>query len=135
TFRVFLTVFAVIALVVAMFSIYNTYSVVGAQRARESALLGAAGATRAQLVMVALAEAVTLGLLCSAAGVAGGFALATLLKGLFAGFGFALPVSGLDITAKSVVLAVCVGTACCGLAALVPALRGSRVAAVAALRE
>jgi putative ABC transport system permease protein len=45
--RTFLVAFAGIALLVATFSIYNTFSIIGAQRSRESALLRAVGATRA----------------------------------------------------------------------------------------
>ena len=45
-FETFLLVFAGIALVVATFSIYNTFSILVAQRTRESALLRALGASR-----------------------------------------------------------------------------------------
>ena len=134
-FRVFLTAFAVIALVVAMFSIYNTYSIVAAQRARESALLRAVGATRRQLVALGMLEAVTVAVLASAAGVGAGLGLAAGLKGLFAGFGFALPASGLTLTAKTVAIALSTGIAACVLAALAPALGSSRISPVAALRE
>jgi putative ABC transport system permease protein len=135
TFRVFLTVFAVIALVVAIFSIYNTYSVVAAQRAREAALLRAVGATRRQLIGLGLLEAATLGLVASTAAIGAGVGLAALLKGLFAGFGFALPASGLTIAAKTVGISLCVGIGSCIFATLAPALRSSRIAPVAAMRE
>ena len=50
--------FAGIALLVATFSIYNTFSIIIAQRTRESALLRAIGASRAQvLVSIALGSA------------------------------------------------------------------------------
>jgi putative ABC transport system permease protein len=135
TFRVFLTAFAVIALVVAMFSIHNTYTVVAAQRARESALLRAVGATRGQLIGRELLEAAMLGLVASAAGIAAGLGLAALLRGLFARFGFALPAGGLTLTAQTVGIALLVGIASCMLAALAPAVRSSRIAPVAAIRE
>ena len=48
--RTFLVVFAGIALLVATFSIYNTFSIIAAQRSRESALLRAVGGTRAQVL-------------------------------------------------------------------------------------
>src|SRR5262249_1280924 len=44
-----LTAFAAVALLVAAFSIYNTFSILAAQRGRESALLRALGGTRRQL--------------------------------------------------------------------------------------
>ena len=48
-FETFLLVFAGIALLVATFSIYNTFSILVAQRTRESALLRALGASRGQV--------------------------------------------------------------------------------------
>ena len=135
TFRVFLTMFAVIALVVAMFSIYNTYSVVAGQRAHESALLRTVGATRGQLIAFGLLEAAALGLVASAAGIAAGLGLAAILKGMFSGFGFALPASGLILTAKTVGIALLVGIGSCILAALAPVLSSSRLAPVAAIRK
>jgi putative ABC transport system permease protein len=134
-FRVFLTAFAVIALVIAMFSIYNTYSIMAAQRARESALLRAVGATRRQLLALGVLEAAFIGVIASVAGVGAGLGLAAGLKGLFAGFGFALPASGLTLTATTVAIGLSTGIAACVLAALAPAVASSRMPPVAALRE
>ncbi|MGZ4326968.1 MAG: ABC transporter permease [Solirubrobacteraceae bacterium] len=134
-FKVFLTAFAVIALVVAMFSIYNTYAIVAAQRARESALLRAVGATRRQLLALGVLEAAAIAVVASAAGVGAGLGLAAGLKGLFAGFGFALPASGLTLTATTVAIALSTGIVACVLAALAPAVGSSRVPPIAALRE
>jgi putative ABC transport system permease protein len=135
SFRVFLTMFAVIALVVAMFSIYNTYLIVAAQQARESALMRAVGASRRQLIALAVLEALAIAIVASAAGTVAGLGLAAALKGLFAGFGFALPTSGLTLTAKTIVIALSTGIVTCVGAALAPAVHGSRVPPVAALRE
>ena len=49
-FNTFLMAFAYIALFVGMFIIYNTFSIVVAQRARDMAMLRAIGASRAQVV-------------------------------------------------------------------------------------
>jgi putative ABC transport system permease protein len=87
----FLVVFAGVALLVASFSIYNTFSILVAQRSREVALLRAAGATRRQVLLSALAETAVVGVVASLAGLAGGVGLAGLLKGLFDTFGFSLP--------------------------------------------
>jgi putative ABC transport system permease protein len=77
-----LTAFAAVALLVAAFSIYNTFSILAAQRGRESALLRALGGTRRQLAMAGLAETLVVGLVGAVAGWAGGIGIATLLKGL-----------------------------------------------------
>lgn len=64
-FETALLVFAAVALLVAGFSIFNTFSVLGAQRTRESALLRALGASRSQLLRTGLVEAGLVGLVGS----------------------------------------------------------------------
>jgi putative ABC transport system permease protein len=130
-----LTAFAAVALLVAAFSIYNTFSILAAQRGRESALLRALGGTRRQLAVAGLAETLVIGVVGSAAGWAGGIGIAALLKGVFDSFGFALPAGGLVLRASSSVLAVTVGVVATVLAGVLPALRASRVPPLAALRE
>ena len=60
-FRIILTVFAGIALLVAVFSIHNTFAILVAQRTRESALLRAVGASRRQVLSGVVIEALTIG--------------------------------------------------------------------------
>jgi putative ABC transport system permease protein len=133
-FQAFLDVFGAIALLVAGLSIHNTFGVVAAQQARESALLRALGAVRGQVLRVQLAEAALLGLAGAVAGVAGGYAMAAGLKGVFAGFGLALPASGVVFTAGNALLAGGVGVAVTLLAALTPAVRASRTTPLVVLR-
>lgn len=134
-FKAFLDVFAVIALVVAMLNVHNTFGVVAAQRARESALLRALGASRGQVLRGVLGEAAVLGLIGAAAGVAAGYGIAAGLEGAFAGIGFALPISGVVFTLGNAVLGLAVGLVITVLAALAPAIRSSRIAPVEALRD
>jgi putative ABC transport system permease protein len=130
-----LTAFAGVALLVAAFSIYNTFSILAVQRGRETALLRALGASRRQLALAGLAETLAIGIVGSVAGWAGGIGIAALLKGVFDGFGFALPAGGLVIKAASTIIAITAGVVATVLAGLVPALRASRLPALAALRE
>ena len=134
-FRTFLTVFAGIALFVAMFSIANTFAIIVAQRTRESALLRAIGASRRQVLWSVVVEALAVGLVASLAGLGGGIGIAIGLKALFKGFGFPLPTSGLVLTAGSMALSIGVGLAVTLLAGVLPAVRASRVAPLAALRD
>jgi len=67
-FTGFLTAFAVIALVVGAFVIYNSFTILVAQRNREMALLRAVGASRGQVLRGVLLEAVIIGSLASVAG-------------------------------------------------------------------
>src|SRR6266498_2257215 len=134
-FRTFLLVFAAIALFVAIFSIANTFSIIVAQRTRESALLRAIGASRRQVLTAVVLEALAVGLVASVAGLAAGLGIASGLKALFAGFGFPLPTSGLVFKANNAAISVAVGVGVTLLAGALPALRASRVAPLAALRE
>ena len=133
--RVFLVVFAGIALVVAALSINNTFTITVAQRTRELALLRAVGASRRQVRRVVTAEAAVVGVVSSIIGVAGGLVVAGLLKGLFDAFGFALPAGGLAIRPLSIVAGFVVGIVATVIAARAPARRASGVSPLAALRD
>ncbi len=133
--RGFLIVFAGVALLVATFSIYNTFSILVAQRTRESALLRALGASRRQVVRSVIAESIAVGVVASAIGLVGGIAIAGLLKAMFDAFGFALPAGGLVFTTTSLVVPLVVGIVVTVAASVLPALRASHVAPLAALRD
>lgn len=129
-----LTGFAGVALLVATFSIYNTFSIIVAQRTRQAALLRALGARRAQVMRAVVLEALLVGLVSSVAGLAAGVGIAGLLKGLFDAAGFALPAGGIVVTAGTVVAGLIVGVAVTVAAGVVPAVRAARVAPLAAVR-
>src|SRR5581483_10476879 len=131
----FLLIFAGIALLVGTFSIYNSFSVLTAQRTREAALLRTLGARRRQIIGAVLAETVAVGVVASLAGLAGGIGLAGLLKALFDRAGFALPAAGLSVSTTSLVVAFVAGLATTVVAGLAPAIRASRVKPLAALRD
>ncbi|WP_042397694.1 ABC transporter permease [Streptacidiphilus carbonis] len=134
-FTTVLLVFAGIALLVATFTIHNTFAIVVAQRTRENALLRALGAARRQILGATLAEAVAVGLTASLAGLLGGIGVATGLKGLFSAIGMDLPTGGMVVTTSAVLVPVLVGTVVAIASALLPAIRAGRTAPVAAMRE
>jgi putative ABC transport system permease protein len=134
-FTTFLTVFAGVALLVATFSIYNTFSIIVAQRTRESALLRAIGARRGQILASVVAESLLVGIVASAVGVAGGLGIASLLKAMFDAFGFALPAGGLVFQASVVVISMIVGIVVTLIAGVAPAIKASRIAPLAAIRD
>ena len=134
-FENLLLAFAGIALVVATFSIYNTFSILVAQRTRESALLRALGASRRQVVTSVAVEALLMGLVASAVGIAAGAGLATGLSALLDAAGMAPPSSGLVLSTGMVVTAMVVGVLVTLVASLAPAVRASRVPPLAALRD
>ncbi|HEX6311518.1 MAG TPA: ABC transporter permease, partial [Acidimicrobiia bacterium] len=134
-FNTSLLVFAGIALLVAMFSIFNTFSILVAQRTRESALLRAIGASRRQIVGSVAFEALAVGIVASAVGLAAGFGLAGGTLALMDAAGFGLPQAGLVTTTGSLVLGAAVGVGATLIASLAPAIKASRVAPIEALRD
>src|SRR6056297_2589934 len=60
-FNTFLLTFAVVALAVGAFIIFNTFSIIVAQRSRELAVLRAIGASRRQVMTSVVVEAVVVG--------------------------------------------------------------------------
>ena len=75
-----LLIFGFVALVVGAFIIYNTFSIVVAQRTREMALLRAIGASRRQVLGSVIGESVVVGVVASAIGVVAGIGLAIGLR-------------------------------------------------------
>jgi putative ABC transport system permease protein len=134
-FTTFLVVFACVALLVATFSIHNTFSILVAQRTRESALLRAVGARRSQILSSVITEAILIGIVGSVVGVVGGLGIAGLLKGLFDAMGFSLPAGDLAVDLTAVVFPIVVGIVVTLVAGAAPALKAARVAPLAALRD
>jgi putative ABC transport system permease protein len=130
-----LMVFAGVALFVGSFIIWNTFTMIVTQRSREIALLRAVGATRRQVLRSLLLEAALLGIAASAIGIALGFAVAIGLNALMGLMGFSLPTTSMEIQPRTIWVSLLVGTVVTMLAALVPALRATRVLPVEALRE
>jgi putative ABC transport system permease protein len=135
SFQQVLLAFAVVALVVATFTIYNTFSVMVAQRTRESALLRALGATRRQVLLSVTAEALVVGLLASVVGLAVGLGLTAGLIWVMDAIGLTTPASSPALDATAVVASVVVGVVVTLLASLAPAVRASRIPPLAALRD
>jgi putative ABC transport system permease protein len=134
-FTLFLLVFSGVALLVATFSIHNTFAIVVAQRTRENALLRALGASRRQVTASTLVEATAVAVTASLAGLAGGIGIAAGLQILFPAIGFPFPEGDLVVSALSMLLPLVVGIVVCLGSALLPAVRAGRTAPMAALRE
>ncbi|WP_406207662.1 FtsX-like permease family protein [Kitasatospora sp. NBC_01560] len=128
-----LLAFAGIALFVGAFLIANTFTMLIAQRRRETALLRAIGALRHQVVRAVLVEATLLGLAASAAGFALGLGIATAVGPLLGASGLSLPAGPLVVSADTLLRSLAVGVGITVLAAWLPARRAARVAPVEAL--
>ncbi|WP_210650925.1 ABC transporter permease [Nocardioides sp. SYSU D00065] len=131
----FLIAFAVIAIVVGAFIIFNTFSILVSQRVRESALLRALGASRAQVTRSVLVEAFLMAVLGSTLGLLLGLGLSRGLAAVFRLQGLDIAGEVLVLTPSTVIAAYAVGVAVTMIAAFVPARRAAKVPPVAALRE
>jgi putative ABC transport system permease protein len=127
--------FGIVALLVGTFIIYNTFSMIVAQRQRELALLRAIGASRKQVRRSVVFEAAAIGLLGSALGLAGGVGLAFALHALLDALNLGLPSGGLVMSARTVIVTMALGTIVTLLAAFTPARRAAKIPPVAAMRE
>ncbi|HTN81135.1 MAG TPA: FtsX-like permease family protein [Acidimicrobiales bacterium] len=134
-FNVFLLVFAGVAVFVGMFIIYNTFSILVAQRNRELALLRAIGAGRRQVLTSVLVEGVVVGLIASIVGLGLGVLVAIGLTNVLSALGFDLPTGTIVVLPRTIIVSLLVGVVITVASALLPAIRASRIPPVAAMRD
>ncbi|MFI2435233.1 ABC transporter permease [Streptomyces sp. NPDC018693] len=127
--------FAGIAVLVGVFLIVNTFSMLIAQRTRELGLLRALGADRRQVRRSVLTEAILLGVVGSTLGLATGIALAAGLIELMGAFGMNLRTTEMAIGWATPVAAYAVGVGVTFVAAYLPARRAATVSPMAALSD
>ncbi|MFC8515309.1 ABC transporter permease [Streptomyces sp. NPDC057257] len=127
--------FAGIAVLVGIFLIVNTFSMLIAQRTRELGLLRALGADRRQVRRSVLTEAVLLGLVGSTLGLAAGIGLAAGLIKLMGVFGMNLKTTEMVVGWGTPVAAYVVGVGVTFVAAYLPARRAATVSPMAALAD
>jgi putative ABC transport system permease protein len=129
-----LLVFGFVAVFVGAFLIFNTFSITVAQRVTEFGLLRTLGASRPQILVSVLIEALAIGLFGALIGIAGGYVMAVLLNVLLQAFGIDLPTTGLVMESRTIVVALLVGIVVTSVSSMVPALRSTRVPPIAALQ-
>ncbi|MEV0429523.1 FtsX-like permease family protein [Micromonospora sp. NPDC050495] len=127
--------FAAVALFVGIFLILNTFSIIAAQRTREMALLRSIGASRRQVMLSVLGEATVIGLIAAVLGLATGVGAGAGLAYLVSRYSGGLTLAGLSVPPAAVAAAFGVGVVVTVVAAVVPALRASRVPPIAAMRD
>ncbi|MBT2539187.1 ABC transporter permease [Streptomyces sp. ISL-44] len=127
--------FAGIAFLVGIFLIFNTFSMLVAQRTREIGLMRAIGADSGQVLKSVVVEAFLLGVVGSVLGVGAGVGLAVGLMELMGQMGMHLSTDDLTVAWTTPVVGVFLGVVVTVIAAYVPARRAGKVSPMAALRE
>ncbi|MCP3822685.1 FtsX-like permease family protein [Streptomyces sp. A3M-1-3] len=127
--------FAAIAFLVGIFLIFNTFSMLVAQRTREIGLMRALGSSREQINQSVRIEALLLGVFGSVLGVGAGVGIAVGLMKLMGSMGMELSTADLTIKWTTPVVGVVLGVVVTLIAAAVPARRAGRVSPMAALRD
>ncbi len=132
-----LQIFAYVALFVCLFIVYNTFSIIVAQRLREFALLRAIGADTKQIRRSVRRESLVIGFVASALGLVLGILLFLLLlklvpafKGLTGGGSVRLKVS-IPTVAQVMILGVLITF----VSAVIPSFRAGRTPPIAALQS
>ncbi len=127
--------FAGIAVLVGIFLIVNTFSMLVAQRTREIGLMRALGASRRQVNRSVLIEAVVLGVIGSALGIAAGLGIAMVLMNLMNHIGMHLDTSEITFKPRTPLVGAVVGVVVTVVSAYLPARRAGKVSPMAALRD
>lgn len=125
--------FAMVAVFVGGFIIFNTFQIIVSQRSKELALLRAVGATRKQVRRVVVYEAFFVGVFASCIGILVGIGVSNLLRSAVNQIGAGLPTGPLSVEPRTIIASFMVGIVVTVLSALIPAIKASRVSPVEAM--
>ena len=128
-----LLVFAAIALFVSLFIIYNTFAILVAQRLQQIGMLRAIGASRGQVQIWVLVEAILVGIVGSILGLLAGGGVAFLIKQAFQASG-GFPETDTVLLPRTIWVGLAVGIVATVVSAMAPAIRASRVSPMSAIR-
>ena len=131
--QVFLLVFVVVAMFVGSFIIMNSFAMSVRQRVKEFALLRAVGASPASVFGVVFLQAVVIGVVGSAMGVAAGAGLLAGLSALLKAAGMPL-LEGTGLNGLIITISLAVGLAVTIVGALLPAREAALTHPVEAMR-
>lgn len=133
-FNYFFLGFGTIALLVGVFLILNTFSIIVSQRTRELALLRAMGASRWQIIRSVLIEALLIGVVGSLFGFLVGMGLGALGASAFTSLA-KMDSAGLGLPVAAIVTSFTIGILVTMISAVLPAIKAARVAPIAAMRD
>ncbi|MBN2177778.1 MAG: FtsX-like permease family protein [Demequinaceae bacterium] len=134
--NIFVLVFAFIAVIVGALLITNTFQTLVTQRTRELGLLRAIAGTPRQIRTMILLEAIIIGLIGSVIGLTLGYGMASVIKFLLASFaGVGANLGALTVPIPALIWGFATGIGTTTVAAMLPAIRASRISPMEAMRE
>jgi putative ABC transport system permease protein len=132
---VFLLAFAVVAILIGVTIIFNTFALTVARRRRESGLLRAIGAERRQVLGGVVIEAAFVGTIATLVGLVCGVAGVGALRWVVGLTGVSLLTGPSIVSTTSIAVAATVGIGATILSAWIPARRAAATPPLEALRE
>lgn len=132
---VFLLAFAVVAVLIGVTIIFNTFTLTVARRRRESGLLRAIGAERRQVLGAVVIEAAFVGTIATLAGLICGVVGVGALRWVVGLTGVSLLTGPSIVSPISIAVAATVGIGATILSAWIPARRAAATPPIEALRE
>lgn len=130
----FILAFAAIAVGVSAFVIANTFAMITRRQQREFAMLRAVGASSGQVFTVVGVQAVIIGAIGSALGIAASALLLQALPSIFESFGMDMSTNA-NIAPSTVAISFLIGIGVAFLSACVSARRAALTAPVEAMRD
>jgi len=139
-YSVTVSISSVLALLIGLFIIYNSFAIAVTQRRAEIGILRALGASRSQIRMLFLGESAVAGLIGSALGVAAGMGMARGVS-IYIGrlmqdvYGVGQNVGEASISGSLLLSSLAIGVATSMIGAWIPARNAARVDPVQALQK
>ena len=127
--------FIVLAMLVGMFVVSNTFNIVLTQRAKELALLRAIAFSKPNIYRLVIIEAVLIGIGAALVGIGAGIGIAATVLGFVNGNSAAGFNIDLAVSSTVFIYPLSIGVITTVVAAVMPALRASRLSPVAILSD
>ena len=121
-----LITFDILAMLVGIFVIHNTFTVLLTQRSRELALLRTIGAYKAQIFKLVIWEACIVGLVGALIGIASGAGLAQLFFSLGESLDWQIPNVGLQFSPAVFIWPIVLGILVTVISSILPAIKAGR---------
>lgn len=127
--------FVILAMFVGVFVVINTYNVLLAQRAKETALLRALSLTRGQVVKMVFWESTCIGLFAAVVGILLGIGVATVVFNVIPQVDYIFEDTFITVSATSFIFPIILALVVSAVAGIFPAIKASRQSPIEVLAD